>query len=154
VRTAVLLALLAATTVLTGCGGATSPEARSGPHDEAAELRHELLVAERAVTSPGSRIQLFFPEETDRGLGFVLEEEVDDGWALRYFLTSAPTDQGPSGPSWVVADDAEPGWDALAISGPGPDHIEVPDTAADGTYRLCTATAPENYCTQIDVTSH
>jgi len=102
-RTARLLALLATTAALAGCGETTSPEEPSSPHDDAAELRDDLMVAEPSTTRPGSQIELSFPQETGRGLGFVLEEELDDGWALRYFLTSAPADGGPNEPSWIPA---------------------------------------------------
>jgi len=140
--------------VLAGCGETTSPAEPGRPHDDAAELRDELMVAEPSTTQPGSRIELSFPQETGRGLGFVLEEEIDDGWALRYFLTSAPADGGPNETSWIPAEDGEPGWDAVGIGGPGPDVIEVPDTADEGTYRVCTAISPENYCTQITVANN
>jgi hypothetical protein len=152
-RTGRVLVLLATTVVLAGCGETMSGEEPTGPHDDAAELRDDLMVAAPSTTPPGSRIELFFPEETERGLGFVLEEAVDDGWVLRYFLTSAPADGGPDEPSWVPADDGEPGWDAVGIGGPGPDVIEVPDTAAVGTYRVCTAISRENHCAQIGVAS-
>lgn len=153
-RTARLLALLATTAALAGCGETTSPEEPSSPHDDAAELRDDLMVAEPSTTRPGSQIELSFPQETGRGLGFVLEEELDDGWALRYFLTSAPADGGPNEPSWIPAADGEPGWELAGIGGPGPDVIEIPDTATEGTYRICTAIAPENYCAQITVANN
>ena len=153
-RTARLLALLATTAALAGCGETTSPEEPSSPHDDAAELRDDLMVAEPSTTRPGSQIELSFPQETGRGLGFVLEEELDDGWALRYFLTSAPADGGPNEPSWIPAADGEPGWELAGIGGPGPDIIEVPGTATDGTYRVCTAISPENHCTPIRVASN
>jgi hypothetical protein len=73
---------------------------------------------------------------------------------LRHFLTSAPADGGPDEPSWIPAAAGEPGWEAVGIVGPGPDVIEVPDTATEGTYRVCTAIAPENYCTQIMVATN
>ncbi|MFN2344419.1 MAG: hypothetical protein ABR616_01720 [Dermatophilaceae bacterium] len=154
VRTARLLVLLATTAVLAGCGATTSPEESSSPYDDAAELRGDRMVAEPSTMQPGSLIELSFPEETGRGLGFVLEEEVDGGWALRYFLTSAVSDGGPNEPSWVPAEDGEAGWDDVGINGPGPDVIEIPDTATAGAYRVCTANARENYCAQLSVANN
>lgn len=153
-RTAKLLTLLAATAVLVGCGAAASTEEPSGPHDPAADLRDDLMVAEPSATPPGSRIELSFPYETMRGLGFVLEEQVGDDWDVRYYLTAAPAGGYPLEPSWVPAADGEPSWDAVGIGGPGPDVVEVPDTATDGTYRVCTAMSLENHCTQIRVASN
>lgn len=152
-RTVRLLTLLAASAALVGCGGSASPEEPSGPHDPAAEFS-DLMVAEPSATLPGSRIELSFPDETVRGMGFVLEEEVGDGWDVRYFLTAAPAGGYPLEPSWVPAADGEPIWDSAGILGPGPDVVEVPDTATDGTYRVCTAMLLENHCTQIRVTSN
>jgi len=37
--------------------------------------------------------------------------------------------------------DAE-GWDDVGFTGPGPDHVLVPDTTTPGTYRLCTVHTP------------
>jgi len=34
-------------------------------------------------------VELRFPQETLRGVGFVLEERVGDAWEVRYFLTSS-----------------------------------------------------------------
>lgn len=47
--------------------------------------------------------------------------------------------------------DTAGGWDDIGFEGPGPDFVEVPDTASPGSYRLCTANAGCNFCASLQV---
>lgn len=97
-------------------------------------------------------IEARFPEGTERGLGWALEEKDDQGWHVRYYLTSKSKRlDGQADPSWRPADGGEPGWDAMGRSGEGPDMLMIPDTAAPGEYRLCTANAGKNFCAAVDI---
>jgi hypothetical protein len=137
--------------LLAGCatGGETDQAAGVGPHDAAAEVRSELMEVEPERGTPGEILAVYFPEETERGVAFVLEEETASGWALRYFLVAG--DEASGADWWTPADAEGRGWDDVGIGGGGPDFVEVPDTAEPGSYRLCTANAGQNFCAPVDV---
>jgi hypothetical protein len=142
---------LAATLVLlaTGCS-VVSPSAAGAPANPGAEMRPDLIVADPAAAEPGEVVALRFPEETTRGILFVLERRVGDAWELWYYLTS----DGP-GPGW------ERTWQAagahglavedIGVGGPGPDRVLIPDVAEAGTYRICTGNAGADFCTPLEI---
>ena len=102
-----------------------------------------------ATVRPGATVALMFPDETGRGIAFQLAKASEPDKVL-YYLTS---DWGPGGkhtPTWWAAGDNGV-WEDVGISGPGPDHVIVPDTAEDGTYRLCTANAASQVCGLLTV---
>ncbi|WP_256837645.1 hypothetical protein [Ornithinimicrobium faecis] len=106
-------------------------------------------VADPTTVSAGDLVELSFPQETERGVPWVLEEQDGDTWHQRYLLWS---DGNGGTPDWVGHEDEERwGWDDVGVSGPGPDTVLVPDTAAAGPYRLCTANARENFCAELEV---
>ena len=123
----------------------------AGPYDAAAELRPDLMAVDPEEARPGEVVTLRFPEETRRGIGFVLEAEVEDAWELRYLLTAAE-DPGAS-PSWrrpATSDGHR--WPDVEVDGPGPNWIQIPHVADPGSYRVCTADAEEAFCAPIEVT--
>jgi hypothetical protein len=125
-----------------------------GPYDPLAESRPDLLVLEPDEAAPGDELQASFPEGTERGIGYVLEEQVEDGWELRAYLTAAPgADQGPSEPSSSPVTDGEITWDAVAIVGEGPDRLVLPEDVADGDHRVCTAVSAENICAPLTISA-
>lgn len=168
-RAPFILAMIVAMTV--GCSGSSSTEGPpaitgvpedglgrpnrvdQGPYDDEAEARPDLLTIEPNPMSPGDEVELYFPQETERGVAYVLEKRVPNDWQVRYFLTSRTADYAASGPSWSAVDaDATPDpWPDIAIDGPGPDSVHVPDTAGPGQYRICTANAPENFCAELEI---
>ena len=129
--------------LLAGC-------ATGSPHDATAKVRSELMEVEPERAAPGEILAVHFPQETERGIAFVLEEETADGWNLRYFLV-AGDEAGGAADWWTPADAEGRGWDDIGIGGSGPDFVEVPDTASPGSYRLCTANAGRNFCAPVDV---
>lgn len=147
------MAVVALTAILAACGNGEVAGTVDGPHDEAAEQRPDLMVADPDPARPGDDVELRFPEGTDRGIGFVLEQLDGDDIVLHAYLTSAPTDAGPDEPSWIPATDGEPGWEAIGISGEGADVVELPDDLDAGDYRICTAISAPNICTSIAVTA-
>jgi hypothetical protein len=117
---------LAGVTVL-ACGtppDGTGAEDENGDPAESFEMRPDLMVADPEQVAPGERVALTFPEETGRGLGFVLEQQTDGGWQRRAYLTSAPGDGPPDEPAWHPPDQ-RPDWESLEIGGPGPDVMQV-----------------------------
>jgi hypothetical protein len=100
-----------------------------------------------ATAAPGAEIALTYPAGYGRGLGFELVQPAD-GKRL-YDLIAG---HGGTKPTWYSVDD-EPGHlvPAIGISRPGPDLLVVPDTAADGTYLLCTANAAAKACALLTV---
>ncbi|MDQ3345655.1 MAG: hypothetical protein M3473_05090, partial [Chloroflexota bacterium] len=74
---------LATLLVGSGCSGLPEVAPIVGPADPGAEMRPDLIVADPEVIPPGGIVALTFPEETTRGILFVLEERVGDSWAHR-----------------------------------------------------------------------
>ncbi len=137
--------------VLAGCGqaGAKGP----GAHDLSAQMRPELLDISTSPATPGETIRIRFPQETERGIAWVLEEQDGDIWHARYFLSATNRAyEGSGSPIWWSVDDGEGrGWVDIGIAGPGPDALIIPDGIAPGRYRLCTANSMPNICTPLDI---
>lgn len=137
--------------LLAGCGATGSPQ--SGPETPDAEMHPELLEVSPSPLKPGQTFTVRFPEGTERGLGWTLEEQRADTWHVRYYLSSGLGDsEGDRAPSWWSAADREGGWDALGLAGEGPDLLVVPGSATPGQYRLCTANAAKDFCTTVELT--
>lgn len=143
--------LLVVTMVLVGCQSGTSPPEGNlpeGPHDPAAEMQPDLLQITPSPARVGDLIEVRFPEETLRGIGWVLESQEGDSWQQRYFLVSDELGE----PRWWGAEDSEgQGWEDLGVTGPGPDTLLIPDVAAPGNYRLCTANSQPNFCSELEI---
>lgn len=113
-------------------------------------MQPDLIVADPAAISPGGVVGLTFPEESNRGVLFVLERRVGDSWAHRYDLLSDGPGAGwqrswhPVGAEPIVVED-------IGVGGPGPDRVPIPETAEPGDYRICTGNAGENFCTPIRI---
>ncbi len=137
--------------LLAGCGaaGARGP----GAHDPEAQMRPELLEVSASPVTQGQTVHVRFPEGTERGVGWVLEEQDGDTWNVRYYLSATSAGYAGSGsPTWWSADDAEnKAWSAVAIAGPGPDSLTIPDSIRPGPYRLCTVNDVPNICTTLDI---
>lgn len=99
-RTAVAgLVVVVVAVVLTGCAAADSHQ--TDPSGQEPESRSELFEITPSPARPGETIELWFPEGTERGLGWALEEKDEQGWHVRYYLTSQPKQlRGHTGPSW------------------------------------------------------
>lgn len=157
-------AVLAITVLATACsvlpagggaagGAAADPGGAGGapaPANPAAEMRPDLLVIEPAQAAPGDVVALSFPEETTRGILFVLEQRVDDGWVTRFYLISDGPGQGWQREWWPV--DAE-GFAIpdIGVGGPGPDRVLIPDITEPGDYRVCTGNAGADFCAPIEI---
>lgn len=99
------------------------------------------------TAAPGAQIGLTYPANYTRGVGFTLASPTD-GKVLYYLINGR---KGKS--TWSSA--ADPNGERptidLGIGGPGPDRLVVPDTAADGTYLLCTNNAHVKACALLTV---
>lgn len=145
--------LVAGILLIAACLGACSgvlPGQLDGPADPDARMAPDLIVADPATIAPGGIVALTFPEETVRGVLFVLEMRAGDSWAHRYDLLS----DGP-GPGWqrswhIVGEEAIAVPD-IGVGGPGPDRVVIPEIAPAGEFRLCTGNAGENICTPIEI---
>jgi hypothetical protein len=107
------------------------------------------LSADPARPRAGDFVDLFFPEETSRGVAFVLEQQVGDTWDAQYFLT-AGNDTAGTTPSWAAVDEPSSGMD-IGVEGPGPDRVVIPGKARPGQYRICTANAGQNFCAPLEI---
>jgi hypothetical protein len=122
----------------------------AGPADAGAEMRPDLIVADPTVASPGGVIALTFPQETMRGVLFVLEKRADESWSHRYNLSS----DGPGAGwemSWHLPNAENIAFPDIGVSGPGPDRVPIPETAEPGSYRICTGNAGEEFCAPIEI---
>ena len=108
------------------------------------------MVIEPEQVAPGEQVALTFPEQNLRGLAFVLQQQAEDGWQLRAYLTSAPGDGPPGEPGWYPPD-APPDVEDVGIVDTGPDMVQIPDEAEPGEYRICTMNAPERMCSAINI---
>lgn len=147
--------------LVAGCGNSATPTAEgtlavsaaSAPHEststgqDVADVRLMEVVPE--VAAPGSRVELYFPAETMRGVAFYLDERVDGDWEREYTL-SAVSGDSPAEPTWAPRDE-ELAWDDVGINGPGPDEVVLPPDLNGGTYRICTANAVDEFCAPFDV---
>ena len=100
---------------------------------------------------PGEQVELTFPQETERGVAYVLERAFGDRWSTTHFLTSSTDGYGGSPGAWAVDAAEGHGWEDIGIAGPGPDLIVIPVDASTGAYRICTANAHENICAEVTV---
>lgn len=132
-------------------GGSPAPSV--GPYDPDAQMRPELMQVKPSPAVAGQPIEVRFPEETERGVGWVLEEQGNNSWHAGWSLTAASGSYDSEYvPNWYPADDeAAFAWDALAIAGPGPDTLLIPDDAQPGIYRLCTANKIDNICVELAI---
>lgn len=101
-----------------------------------------------AGTSPaGETVHITYPEGTPRGAGYVLERFVGGWYQAEFLLTAVPAGSGLE-PGWATLEEGAT-WDDVLITGPGPDLLRIPESADGEYYRLCTANAPQNICTQL-----
>ena len=120
------------------------------PANPDAEMRPDLLVIEPAQAVAGEVVALTFPEETTRGILFVLERQVEDGWVALFFLRS----NGPGAGwemSWHAADAQGMAVEDIGVGGIGPDNVPIPEVAEPGDYRICTANAGADFCAAIEI---
>lgn len=101
-----------------------------------------------ATVAPGAQIGLTYPAHYGRGIAFSLADPADEK-KVSYYLSAGLRGSKPAW--WSAADSAGRGWVDIGINGPGPDRLVVPDTAADGTYLLCTANATKKACALLTV---
>lgn len=113
-------------------------------------MRPDLIVADLERVEPGGVVALTFPENTDRGVLFVLERQTGDSWAHRYdLLSDGPGEEWQR--SWNAVGASPMAVAAIGVGGPGPDRVPIPETAEPGDYRICTGNAGENFCTPIEI---
>jgi hypothetical protein len=122
-----------------------------GPFREDAAFAPDRIVLSADRAEPGEVIEVEWPEEDERGLGYVLELQVGDDWDLRYFMVAGTAGSGEPGEWWAVDDAEGRGWDDIGVGGPGPDLIEIPEIAELGSYRVCNHGLPHCAALKVDV---
>lgn len=109
-------------------------------------------------SGPAREVRVTYPDGTPRGIAYVLEHGwpglTEPVWKLRFFLVAGL--DGRPGDWWPAEGDATPdggarGWADIGIEGEGPDVLTVPSDLEPGTWRLCTANAPQNVCEYLHV---
>lgn len=96
------------------------------------------VVAEPGAPTPGQTVELLFPTDMTRDVawhmkGFDLRSE---RWSEPLYLLISDRSDAPAAPTWLPPE-AEWIWDSVAVTGPGPDTIVIPDTAEAGLYAIC-----------------
>ncbi|HEY3560417.1 MAG TPA: hypothetical protein VGL05_23290 [Kribbella sp.] len=130
-------ATVAAAVVAVGVVAVVAPWQHTDPPPVAKPPNPILVTPETA--KPGQLVALTFPQSSPRGIAFQIAAESAPDKVL-YYLTSDWGD-GRHRPTWGT-----PGGPDVGISGPGPEHVIVPDPLPDGRYRLCTANARVEVC--------
>ena len=130
------------------CAAEVTPSPVDGPFDPTAGIRPDLIVAEPAHVAPGEIVALTFPEQTVRGIHFVLERQSGETWNLIYHLLSSAN---LSESSFFRPGQEEIAIPDIGITGPGPDRVPIPDDVSPGSYRICTANAGDEFCASVEV---
>jgi hypothetical protein len=142
--------------LLPGGGGSSGGGADPGgglagePANPAVEMRPDLIAIDPVTVASGDVVGLAFPEETSRGVLFVLDQRVDDAWVSRFYLTSDGPGQGWQRQWWPVNAEGMAVPD-IGVAGPGPDRVLIPDVAEPGDYRICTGNAGADICAPIEI---
>lgn len=157
------VATLVLAAVLVGCNGSaadhaeTEEEIERGPRKEESETNSDRIRLASTQVSPGDTLELTFPadsKENSRAVYLWLELAVEGTWDERYFAYAKSRDlSGPesNGRPKTVPTGEETGWDDVAVTGPGPDYVEVPDDAVPGRWRVCAPDADEAFCAPFEV---
>lgn len=136
---------------LAACGGSdddvtVEPTAAVPPPPPESAIATFALTPENPAA--GETFAATFSQDHDRGGFFLLSLWNGQAWDDPAFLLESDANQGS--PTVEVISD-EFGWEDYGISGPGPDGLVMPDELTDGYWRLCTANARDDACTQLDV---
>jgi len=99
-----------------------------------------------ATAAPGKEIDLTFPEGYSRGVGFTIGDPV--GGSVQYYLIAG---RKGSKPAWSSATDPNGPRAVIEVALSGPARVVVPDTAADGSYLLCTDNVSDKACALLTV---
>ena len=103
------------------------------------------MAADREVITAGDVLEIRFPSEEMVGIAYSLEQEAGDSWAYR-FLLLAP--EGPDQPpTWHAG---EIPFEIPDLGIPDPIRVVIPDEAAPGTWRICTAVS-QGLCVRIEI---
>jgi hypothetical protein len=121
------------------------------PFREDAAFAPDRIVLSADRAEPGEVIEVEWPEEDQRGLGYVLELQVGDDWDLHYFMVAGTAGSGEPGEWWAVDDAEGRGWDDIGVGGPGPDLVEIPEVAELADYRVCATDVPVCAPLKVDV---
>lgn len=129
-----------------------APTATSVPRevDSRSTLRPDLMVVSPSTAEPGALVDLTFPEETGRGVVFVLQQEVDGAWLITARLF--PVSVSAAGtPTWQPPD-GDLAWADVGVSGPGPERAVLPPDLDPGNYRICTGNAGDpEFCAPVTI---
>jgi hypothetical protein len=109
-------------------------------------LGNEMVLTPRRP-KPGSALSVHFPAGALRGLGYRIDQRSQGRWSPVYWLTSDRLDRAPTA---VPASEGLTVED-IAVIGPQPDGLVLPDDIAPGRYRLCADRTA--HCTRLDVVS-
>lgn len=112
------------------------------------------VLARPEAARPGSSLDLHFPDELPRGLGFVLERESSEGDGYERVAVLRSDAAGEDPVSWSWGDEGpDGGIDDIGVGGAGPDTVVLPRPIEAGIYRICPlGSEDDSACTVITVT--
>ncbi len=154
-----VLGAAVAALLVAGCGASAAPTAEGSPVVSSTSAPDEststgqpsadvaLMEVSPEVAAAGSRVKLYYPAETMRGVAFYLDERAEGAWEREFTLVAAI---GLGEPTWAPIDE-EIAVDDIGIGGPGPDEVALPPELSAGSYRICTANAVDEFCAAFDV---
>jgi hypothetical protein len=141
-------------TSMTSMMPATAATPELGPYDLEATIQPEVVDIEPAHVQAGDLASVFFPDESLRGIHFVLESRSGNSWNLEYHLVSDWGDGSNTPMAYKVGSIGEDiSIPDVGIGGPGPDAVLIPVDATPGEYRVCTGNASPNVCALVTVES-
>lgn len=130
------------------CSWVVADVTHADPPEPEPQMRPDLLTLDPSPAAPGQLVTMHFPEQTSRGVAFQLDRRAGDGWEPVAWMTS---DGNGGEPVTVPAFTDGYGVNDVGVSGPGPDHVRLPDDVSSGGYRICTANAGEEFCAPLEV---
>jgi hypothetical protein len=111
------------------------------------EIRDDLLAVEPAAARPGDEVAITWPGSEPRAIAYRMGRMAADGvWRAEYVLFTGS--QAAPGTWELISEEIE--IPAMAMVGPGPDRLVMPDPAVPGDYRICTWDEPAS-CVAVEV---
>jgi len=111
------------------------------------------IVADRTTVQAGEILTLTFPTNVTRGAAYYLSAWNGDGWDEPAFLLISNGGGEAHCPSCPTYSDRHEPWVVrpIALNGPGPEQVLIPETASPGSHRLCAIDVNPPLCVEFEV---
>lgn len=122
-------------------------------HSTSAELQTDLtaLSVSPAIVRPGDSVTVSLPAASVGTGVFRLDARVETEWRERYFTVTSAAEAYGLPRWWSVDDPSGPSWFDVEVPGSDSGTVLVPNVAALGDYRICTATSGREVCADLQL---